>query len=260
MRKYDVVVYGATGFVGRLVTRYLAEHYPTASTGLRWGIAGRRRDALEEVRSACGLDEKIDILIFDLASPETIDEITKNTKCVISVAGPFFKVGMPLIESCVKNAANYVDITGEPLFIKKAGEQFHEEAARKKLKIVNCCGHDCIPADMGCEMMIAEAEKRKLTPVECRYNVVGAKGGISGGTIHSALGHLLSDSAVIEAAKNPYFLCRTAPDDASLLKKNADFSWFDFDVKEKFWCVANPMQVVVPLSFKFASCLTIPCS
>ena len=236
-KTYDVVVFGATGFTGKLVCKYIAQQYP-ASKGLRWGIAGRNIPALENIKQGLNID--IDILPYDLSDVESIDRITRETTCVLTTAGPFDLIGMPLVESCVRNDAHYVDITGEPQFCRKVIDQLHDEAKSKRLKIVNCCGFDCIPADMGCDMIVEHLRKKNLTPIEARYIVVDMKGGVSGGTVASAL-NLMRSPEVMERVKNPFYLCSSAPD-IETASKNNDFHWFDFDRVVKRWCMPHIMQ------------------
>ena len=238
-RKYDVVVFGASGFTGKLVCQYIAQQYP-ASTGLKWGIAGRNVAALENIKQSLKCD--IDVLQYDVSDADSMDRITRETTCVLTTAGPFDLIGMPLVESCVRNSAHYVDITGEPQFCRKVIDQVHEEAKSKRLKIVNCCGFDCIPADMGCQMIVEHLQKKNLTPIEARYISLEHKGGFSGGTVASAL-NMMRSPQVMQRAKNPYYLCSTVPDQ-SIVAKNNDFQWFDFDPIARRWCMPHLMQAI----------------
>ena len=238
-KKYDVVVFGATGFTGKLVCQYIAQQY-TTSTGLKWGIAGRNIAALESIKQNLNVD--IDVLQYDVTDADSIDRITRETTCVLTTAGPFDLIGMPLVESCVRNNAHYVDITGEPQFCRKVIDQLHEEAKVKRLKIVNCCGFDCIPADMGCHLIVEHLQKKNLTPIEARYITLELKGGISGGTIASAL-NMMRSPQVMQRAKNPYYLCSTVPD-KDTVAKNSDFEWYDFDPIARRWCMPHIMQAI----------------
>lgn len=238
-KTYDLVVCGATGFTGRLVSQYIAEKYPSSS-GLKWAIAGRNGNALESIKTDLGAD--VDVLTYDLADLDSIDRLTQKAFCILTTAGPFDLIGLPLVESCVKNNAHYVDITGEPQYCRKVIDKLHEEARTKKLKIVNCCGFDCIPADVGCDMIVEQLLKKNLSPIEARYITLDIKGGVSGGTIASAL-NILRSPEVVEKAKNPYYLCSSVPD-TTMVGKNSDFNWFDFDKIAQRWCIPQFMQAI----------------
>jgi short subunit dehydrogenase-like uncharacterized protein len=243
-RTYDIVVCGATGFTGQLVVKYLATNYPIKS-GLKWAIAGRRADALEFVKRTMAPGQLIDVLVYDIADKASLDAITSTAGCIITTAGPYDLVGIPLLESCVKNGANYCDITGEVQFVKKAINAYHDAALQKGLKIVNCCGFDCIPADIGCDMIMEELLSHGGTPVEGRMNVVVMKGGVSGGTIASAINMISSASSeLIRNMQNPYFLCSEAPGDGKLARRNKDFGWYDVDAVEGYPCIPHVMEAV----------------
>jgi short subunit dehydrogenase-like uncharacterized protein len=176
-KKYDIVIHGATGFTGRLVAQHFAKHYPPSS-GVKWCMAGRNKESLDGVKTRYGIDEAINVHVCDINDASSLDSLFGQAEVVIACAGPFINIGLPIVSSCVRMGVNYVDITGESSFVKKTIDSFHEDAVKKKIKIVSCCGFDCIPADVGCDMMMTELMRREADPVECTYNVIDINGGV----------------------------------------------------------------------------------
>ena len=126
----DIVIYGATGFTGKLCVKYLTEN----AKDLNWAIAGRDKTRLSQV--AIRYYPKTEILIADGDDEEALDLITKRTKVIISTAGPFHRYGSKLVASCVKNSTHYVDITGETFWIKEMIDKHHSEAVTKGVRII----------------------------------------------------------------------------------------------------------------------------
>ena len=126
-KKFDIIVYGATGFTGSLCAKYLKENYP----GLAWGIAGRNQKKLERLSKKLGLGCKI--FIADGDDFSALNEVTKQTKVVLTTAGPFHRYGSKLVASCVANSTHYVDITGENFWVKQMIEKHHEKEIKKRI-------------------------------------------------------------------------------------------------------------------------------
>jgi hypothetical protein len=148
-RIYDVVVFGATGFTGRLACLYLAKQY---GKEVRWAIAGRRRDALERIRDEltsinCTLKD-LPIIIADCFDEPALNNLTQSTKVVITTAGPFSKYGTALVKSCVLHGTHYCDTTGETDWVREMVDQFDTAARVSGAQIVHFCGNDCIPWDL----------------------------------------------------------------------------------------------------------------
>ena len=174
-KKFDIIVYGATGFTGSLCVKYLKENY----SNLRWGIAGRNKEKLEELSKNLGLD--CQIFIADGNDLSALNEITKQTRVVLTTAGPFHRYGSKLVASCVTNSTHYVDITGENFWVKQMIEKHHEEAKKKGVRIVPSCGYDSVPSDLGCFF----AAKSFGGEVDFIHSFHTWKGEPSGGTIES---------------------------------------------------------------------------
>lgn len=191
-REFDVVVYGATGFTGKLVAEYLAASAPPH---LRWAIAGRNAAKLAEVAAAVApLCEKRGgvappTLIASAESFASLVSMATRTQVVLTTVGPYMKYGLPLVEACVGAGTDAVDLTGEPAFVHAVIDRFHQPAKAAKARIVSCCGFDSIPHDLG--VLHAIRTIRPHVPAATAIEVRGylkATGGFSGGTWHSALG------------------------------------------------------------------------
>ena len=207
MRKYDLVIWGATSFTGKLVTEYLFNKY--GSSKIKWAIAGRNLDKLKKIRSEVA-DEKIPMFIADSFDEESLSKFVKKTKVVCSTVGPYSLYGTKLVKLCVENNTNYCDITGEAHWIRNLIDQFHEEAKSKKIKIVNSCGFDSIPSDMGVYFIQNDIKKTYKNYANfIKMRVAGVRGGISGGTyvsINNLLKEAYSNKKIFRVLNNPYGL------------------------------------------------------
>ena len=213
-KRYDVVVWGATGFTGRLVCEYLATHYSVGTKALRWAIAGRSESKLKALRNDLLLwDEGADslpILLGESFDVESLTAIAEQTRVVCTTVGPYLDYGAALVEACIKGGADYCDLTGETPFIRKMVDKFHQSAADSGRRIVNCCGYDSIPSDLGCLMVQRAAKERYGASCrEVKLYVKRSKGGVSGGTIASMLGFVeraATDKSITSVLGDPYAL------------------------------------------------------
>lgn len=178
-REYDVVLFGATGFTGRLTARYLAGK--TAGS-FRWAIAGRDRFKLGEVADEC--DGEPDILEADIEDAGSLAAMARSTRVLATTVGPYIRYGEPVVKAVVDAGTDYVDLTGEPAFVAKLLKLYDAPARSKRIRVVNSCGFDSIPHDLGAWMMVQELPDDEPVTLE---GFVSAKGGISGGTWNSAL-------------------------------------------------------------------------
>ena len=188
--QYDLVVFGATGFTGKLVVEYLLKNYGIRNSRFTWAIAGRNKIKLEKlIKSLIHINKvtiDIDTFVVDSFDSNSLDILTSSCKVILSTVGPYLKYGLPLIKSCVKNKTNYCDITGEVPFIRDSIDKFHEEAKRNKCRIVHSCGFDSIPSDLGVLLLQKNSLKKYDTLCdEVNLYVQGINGGISGGTVAS---------------------------------------------------------------------------
>ena len=174
-KKFDIIVYGATGFTGSLCVKYLKKNY----SGLRWAVAGRNKEKLSLLCQEIGAD--CQVFVAEANNSSALDNITKKTKVVLSTAGPFHRYGSKLVASCVKNSTHYVDITGENFWVKQMIDQHHLEAKKKGVRIVPSCGYDSIPSDLGCFFSASSFGKE----VRSIHSFHTMKGETSGGTIET---------------------------------------------------------------------------
>ena len=207
MKKFDIIIWGATSFTGKLVAEYIFKKY--GSSKINWAIAGRNLKKLEKIRYQVA-DENIPIFIADSFDEESLSKFVKKTKVVCSTVGPYSLYGTKLVKLCVDNNTNYCDITGEAHWIRSLIDRFHEEAKSKKIKIINSCGFDSIPSDMGVYFIQNEIKKIYNNYAKSvKMRVAGIRGGISGGT-YSSINNLLKeayrDKSIFKVLNNPYGL------------------------------------------------------
>ena len=191
-KKYDIIVHGATGFTGKLVCRYLSSHIDAKS--IKWAISGRNNKKLESLSQKYNVDYfKVDS--FDINS---INSITSISKVIISVVGPYALYGKGLVQSCVDNNCHYLDITGESTFVKYVKNKFHKKAVDSETMIVNCCGFESVPTDLGVYLNYTKTNQKDLD-VKC---FLTSKGKISGGTWASFLNHFDTNKIKINNQKS----------------------------------------------------------
>lgn len=200
-RPLDVVLYGATGFVGRQTVDWFARHAP----GVRWALAGRDGARLEAVRKAAGPDAaQAPIIVADAQDAAALDALASRTRVVLSTAGPFALFGGPLVAACVRHGTHYVDITGETPWVRGLIEAHHAQAARQGTRIIPCCGFDSVPSDLGAWLAVTALHERHgqgCVDVKAAFTV---RGGFNGGTLASALNML--DSGQASAMADPFLL------------------------------------------------------
>ncbi|PYF97886.1 Uncharacterized conserved protein [Georgenia satyanarayanai] len=182
-RALDVVVYGASGFVGRLVAEYLAEHAP----GTRVGLAGRSRERLEQVRDGLGPTAATwPVVVADAEDDAALTELARSTRVVVTTVGPYSRHGMPLVRACAEAGTNYADLAGEVLFIRETSQRLHATAQRTGARIVHSCGFDSVPSDLGAYLTAERARADGAGELLATTLAVReVSGGISGGTIDS---------------------------------------------------------------------------
>jgi short subunit dehydrogenase-like uncharacterized protein len=182
-RRFDLVVYGATSFVGQILTSWLVERAPG---DLRWAIAGRNAAKLAEVAAATGAD--VDRIVADAADRAALDELAASTRVVASTVGPYAKYGSDLVAAVAAAGTDYCDLTGEPQWMRAMIDAHQGDAEASGARVVHACGFDSIPSDLGVWFTQQQAIERFGMPCQAiSYRVVAAKGGASGGTIASGL-------------------------------------------------------------------------
>jgi len=184
-RDFDIVLFGATGFTGRLVAEYLARHLPT---GARWALAGRSQERLEAVRSRLVSLEPgcadLPLLHADVSDPATLDRVAQRARVVVSTVGPYLTYGEPLVAACAKAGTDYADLTGEPEFVDRMYLGYHQQARDTGARLVHACGFDSVPHDLGTRFTVLQLPEG--TPIRVR-GMVRAHGALSGGTLSTAV-------------------------------------------------------------------------
>ena len=206
-RSFDIVLFGATGFVGKLTAEYLAR----AGAGARIALAGRSPDRLLAVRET--LPEPAQswpVLTADAESPSTLHEMAARTQVVVTTVGPYTRYGLPLMAACAAAGTDYADLTGEAMFVRESIDLYNKQATDTGARIVHSCGFDSIPSDLsvyGLHRTAREDDAGELG--DTNYVVRSFSGGLSGGTIASILEVLHTASSKPDARRqlaDPYTL------------------------------------------------------
>jgi short subunit dehydrogenase-like uncharacterized protein len=171
----DIIIYGATGFTGKLCVKY----FQSLNTTVTWAMAGRNLIKLQKV--AEDHQAKVEILLADSDDESALDNLTSRARVILSTTGPFHRYGSKLVASCIKNNAHYVDITGENFWVKGLIDKHHEEASAKGIRIIPSCGFDSIPSDLGA-FFSAQAVGKPIKRIESFHSY---EGGASGGTLET---------------------------------------------------------------------------
>lgn len=182
MAEHDIIVYGASGFTGRLVAEYLNTTHPERS----WAMAGRSVEKLAQVRDDMGLPKDTPLIEADASDPASLEAMVQQARVIITTVGPYLLYGEPLVAACAKHGTDYVDLCGEPPFMWQMIERYDAEARQSGARIVFSCGFDSVPFDMGVFFLQAEARKRFGAPVrDVKCRVRSMAGTASGGTAAS---------------------------------------------------------------------------
>ena len=235
-RELDVVVFGATGFAGRLVAGYLAGRAPA---GARIGLAGRSEGRLADVRAGLGAAASAwPLLVADSADPVSVAALARAARVVVSTVGPYRTRGLALVRACAAAGTDYADLTGEVLFIRDSIDRCHDAATAAGARIVHCCGFDSVPSDLGVLLLHHAARADDAGELQDTTLVVMAlRGGISGGTLASLMGQQDEVRASAECRRvvsDPYALSpdRVAEPD---LGDERDLDWVRYDGELRAW-------------------------
>ena len=207
-KPFDIVVFGASGYTGRLVAEYLAAEY--GDSDLRWAMAGRSLGKIASVRSEMGISDTIKLLEVDVDDPAAVTAMVDACKIVITTVGPYQLYGNELVKQCAERGTDYVDLTGEPSWMHKTIGQYSETAKASGAKIVHSCGFDSIPFDLGVYLLQQHAISKTGEPIATVKGRVRAMNGtFSGGTIASMRATMASakaNPAIIKILTNPFAL------------------------------------------------------
>jgi short subunit dehydrogenase-like uncharacterized protein len=233
MADHDIIVYGATGYTGRLVAAHMLKTYGAAGE-VTWAMAGRSAAKLAEVRGLIAAPDSVPLVVADAADPASLAAMARSAKAIITTVGPYQLYGAGLVAACAEAGSDYVDLTGESHWIAAMITANEAKAKASGARIVFSCGFDSIPFDLGVFFLQEEAKKRFGAPVaRVRGRVRGMQGGLSGGTLASgmatmaavqkdqALGAVLADPFAL----TPGFVGAKQPDGETAYEDKVTGSW-----------------------------------
>lgn len=232
-KPFDVIVFGATGFTGRLVAEYLHATYGVGGD-VAWAMAGRSHDKLAEVRRLIGAAEALPLLVADASDAASLAGLVAQARVVITTVGPYQHHGQALVTACAQAGTDYVDLCGEPGWMAQMIPLLDAPARRSGARIVFSCGFDSIPFDLGVVFLQDEAQRRFGAPLaRVRGRVRVMKGGFSGGTAASLLAtveQMGRDPALARTMADPFALTPgfrgpAQPDTAAAAYDEATGSW-----------------------------------
>ncbi|AOF86210.1 saccharopine dehydrogenase family protein [Hydrogenophaga sp. RAC07] len=244
-KAFDIILFGATGFTGRLVAEYLHKTYGVDG-GVAWAMAGRSLEKLTRVRDELGIGPALPLLVADATDAAALARLVTQARVVITTVGPYQTHGQPLVDACAQAGTDYVDLCGEPGWMAQMIPRLQGPAAASGARIVFSCGFDSIPFDLGVVYLQQEAMQRLGAPlVRVHGRVKVMKGGFSGGTAASLL-------ATLEAAGRDPGLARTLSDPFALTPgfrgpRQPDDSTAAFDELAQSW--SGPF-VMAPINTK----------
>ena len=208
-REFDLVVFGASGYTGKLVAEYIQNEYG-GDQSLKWALAGRNKDKLAGIKEDLNLESDLTILKVDSNDQESLDAMTSAAKCILTTVGPYQLYGSNLVESCAKNGTDYVDLTGEPGWMYEMINEHKETAKKSGARIVFSCGFDSIPFDLGVYFVQQAVRDKFGKPAQhVRGRVKAMNGEFSGGTIASlgaTMATLKEKPELIKVLANPFSL------------------------------------------------------
>ncbi|MGV6801680.1 MAG: saccharopine dehydrogenase family protein [bacterium] len=231
-KEFDLIIYGASGFTGRLIADYLGRS-PSAKN-INWAMAGRNREKLEAVRAEISAPPTTPLVIADAATPATLSDMVQSTKTVISAVGPYQKYGSELVALCASLGTNYVDLCGEPLWMREMILAHEDQAKVSGARIVFSCGFDSIPFDLGVFRLQEEAKKQEGSAIRrVRGRIRDMKGTFSGGTAASGkatMAAIFKDPSLMAHIKDPFALVPDfngpeQPDGSKVLYEDDLHSW-----------------------------------
>ncbi|MGB7407391.1 MAG: saccharopine dehydrogenase NADP-binding domain-containing protein [Pontixanthobacter sp.] len=197
-REFDIVVYGATGYTGRLVAEYLSDHYGSRDDGPKWAMAGRNQSKLEDVRDLIGAPKDTPLIVADADDADSLTAMVKRTRVVLTTVGPYQLYGDALVETCAREGTDYADLCGEPGWMREQIDKNSDLAKASGARICFSSGFDSIPFDLGVWMLQKEAKAKFGQPVpRVKGRVRAMQGTFSGGTAASLTETMKS------IAKNP---------------------------------------------------------
>jgi len=242
---YHFVVFGATSFVGQILTRYLHQRHGIGGE-VKWAIAGRSTAKLDQVRQSLGAEgRRLPMIVCDAADETALRELCQTTRVVVSTVGPYALYGSALVKACAETGTDYCDLTGEVQWIRRMIEA-HEAAARQSgARIVHCCGFDSIPSDLGVHFLQGEARRRYGVPAQrVKLRIKAMRGGVSGGTVASMMNlmkEIGEDPGLRKVLGDPYAV---TPPSASSRPRQPDVKFAQYDEDARSWVAPFVMAAI----------------
>ncbi|WP_020406926.1 saccharopine dehydrogenase family protein [Hahella ganghwensis] len=210
-KKYDVILFGATSFVGQILAKYLTEQFGVDGE-VKWAAAGRSGSKLDMVKDSLGPAARgLPLLIADARDEKALLDLCRQTRVIVSTVGPYALYGEPMVKACVESGTDYCDLTGEVPWIKRMVSKYEKQAEASGAKIVHCCGFDSIPSDLGVYFLQQQAKEKFGEPCEhVKMRVRKIRGEFSGGTVASLLNvvkEVRENPALRKELANPYSIC-----------------------------------------------------
>ena len=207
--KFDIIVYGATGFTGQLVAEYLAAHYK-GDNSLKWAMAGRSLDKLKSVRDAIGAPADTPLIVADASDAASLKAMAERTMSVITTVGPYQLYGEALLAACVATGTDYFDLCGEPIWMRQMIDKYEAAAKDSGARIVFSCGFDSVPFELGTFFVQEEAKRVFGAPApRVKGRVRDMRGTLSGGTAASAkatFDAVAKDMSLVAILNDPFAL------------------------------------------------------
>jgi short subunit dehydrogenase-like uncharacterized protein len=243
--KFDIIIFGATSFVGQILTRYMLNQFAVGGE-LKWAIAGRSQNKLNELKISLGTaGEALDTLVADAADEDSLHSMCLSTRVIISTVGPYALYGEPLVKVCVALGTDYCDLTGEVQWIAKMLERYEDEAKKSGARIVNSCGFDSVPSDLGVYFLQHHAKQKfGQTCSSIKMRVKKMKGAASGGTVASMTNifkEVASNPALRKVLANPYAIC---PSDHGNAVRQDNMNRPQYDDDFNSWVAPFVMAVI----------------
>jgi short subunit dehydrogenase-like uncharacterized protein len=244
-RPFDVIVFGATSFVGQILCRYLLDQFGLDGE-LRWAAAGRSQEKLKQLRKSLGKPAaKLPLLTADAADEASLRELCSQGRVIVSTVGPYALYGEPLVKVCAATGTDYCDLTGEVHWIRRMITRYEDAARTSGARIVHCCGFDSIPSDLGVFFLQRESLRRFGRPSErVTMRVRTMRGGFSGGTVASMMAFIkeaAGNPALRKEIANPYSLC---PEGYRPATRQPSISGPQFDADFGAWIAPFVMSAV----------------
>jgi len=208
-REFDVIIFGATGFTGKLVAEYFQAEYAN-NIGVKWAIAGRNEAKLNDVKAELGINDSVPTIVADGDDDAALDALAKRTAVVLTTVGPYQIYGEKLLSACVNNGTGYTDLCGEPAWMHQMINKYNAKAKDTGANIVFSCGFDSVPFDLGVLFLQEHAKKQTGEAIEyVKGRVRKMQGTFSGGTAASLKATMVAaykDKSIMNALRDPFSL------------------------------------------------------